>query len=82
MKKILLVMILLAIVILIISGSFGYRNVKSLSVKTTTIQVEHGAVIIEIDGCEYIKSQVSSGYTYCHKGNCKNPIHIYRPSDN
>ncbi len=29
-------------------------------------------VIVEIDGCEYIKSSVHSGFNYCHKGNCKN----------
>ena len=30
--------------------------------------------VIVIDGCEYLKSI----YTLVHKGNCKNPIHIYR----
>lgn len=28
--------------------------------------------IVVIDSCEYIKSYVYCGYTYCHKGNCKN----------
>lgn len=31
--------------------------------------------IVTIDSCEYIKSLVSCGYTYCHKGNCKNHKH-------
>lgn len=33
--------------------------------------------IVTIDQCEYIKTHVYSGEVYTHKGNCKNPIHIY-----
>jgi len=38
--------------------------------------------VIEIEGCEYFY-QKSKGWrepgdiTLCHKGNCKNPIHVY-----
>lgn len=35
--------------------------------------------ILEIEGCEYIQYDASSGqarvYSLTHKGNCKNPIH-------
>ena len=39
--------------------------------------------ILEIEGCEYIVYQdarnANLGYGYMsHKGNCKNPIHVYR----
>ena len=40
----------------------------------------HGNIetIVIYDGCEYIKNWVYGGcYTLTHKGNCKNPIHIY-----
>ena len=33
--------------------------------------------VIEIDGCEYLKSTdyYEAHYNLCHKGNCSNPIH-------
>lgn len=42
--------------------------------------------IIIIDGCEYIiykeRNGNNQGYGYmAHKGNCKNPIHIYNKID-
>jgi hypothetical protein len=42
--------------------------------------------ILEIDGCEYIIYQdarnANLGYGYmAHKGNCKNPVHIYRDTN-
>jgi hypothetical protein len=41
------------------------------------------AEVIVIDGCEYIiysiKKDYNDGYGFmAHKGNCNNPIHIYR----
>lgn len=41
--------------------------------------------IVEVDGCEYIilkdKGTANQGFGYmAHKGNCKNPIHIYKSS--
>jgi starvation-inducible outer membrane lipoprotein len=27
--------------------------------------------VVEIDSCEYVVSMVHSGYSICHKGNCK-----------
>ncbi|MFC2123362.1 hypothetical protein ACFLU5_01015 [Bacteroidota bacterium] len=45
-------------------------------------KINQNAVIVEIDGCEYIvvewRSTNNRGYgLMSHKGNCKNPIHIY-----
>ena len=40
--------------------------------------------VVEIDGCEYITVRSGhcawSNYSFAitHKGNCKNPIHVYR----
>lgn len=47
--------------------------------KGTPIQMDNGdgVRVCTYDGCEYIRSVVYGGITYCHKGNCKNPIHIY-----
>jgi hypothetical protein len=38
--------------------------------------------VIEIEGCEYFYQKSKGwkepgGITLCHKGNCKNPIHMY-----
>jgi len=34
--------------------------------------------IVEVEGCEYFKVFADGGCsTYVHKGNCKNPIHMY-----
>lgn len=43
----------------------------SLSVK----EVDYATDVVEFDGCQYIRSQGYYGYTFCHKGNCKNPLH-------
>lgn len=34
-------------------------------------------LVVEIEGCEYLKMKSSEGpyYVITHKGNCKNPIH-------
>lgn len=32
---------------------------------------------IEIEKCEYFIVNAYGSFTYMHKGNCKNPIHIY-----
>lgn len=35
--------------------------------------------VVEIEGCEYLRVEVTHGYaTLTHKGNCRNPIHIYQ----
>jgi hypothetical protein len=35
--------------------------------------------VIWIEGCEYLRLETSNGYPILtHKGNCRNPIHIYR----
>lgn len=34
--------------------------------------------IVTIDGCEYLKCVTDKWlYVYTHKGNCRNPIHLY-----
>jgi hypothetical protein len=36
-----------------------------------------GNGIVVVEGCEYIVCPNSYGRSYTHKGNCKNPIHVY-----
>lgn len=46
----------------------------------STIQLDGQNVnvkIIEYEGCEYLYIQTSYAGIMSHKGNCKNPIHIY-----
>lgn len=31
--------------------------------------------VIVVEGCEYFVVDAYGGFTYVHKGNCKNPIH-------
>ena len=55
-------------------------EVKPIVVKNTGRSVTTSGLntiwVIEIDGCEYLKSNgPDSTYTYTHKGNCKNLIH-------
>lgn len=33
--------------------------------------------IIVIEGCQYLKVNAYMSYSFTHKGNCNNPIHIY-----
>lgn len=51
----------------------------SNQVKPSSLKEKYKIVII--DGCEYIMYSESHGYQgygyLTHKGNCKNPIHIY-----
>lgn len=40
-------------------------------------------IIVEIEGCEYFSFISSHNFKHItHKGNCKNPIHIYNTSKN
>lgn len=32
---------------------------------------------VEVEGCEYFVIAAHGSFTYVHKGNCKNPIHIH-----
>lgn len=88
-----LIVLLLASVSILTLSSCDKKKVPE---EDTTIEHEaekgihaviHGdAEIIIIDGCEYMiyKAKIGSnrGYGFmAHKGNCKNPIHIYRKSE-
>lgn len=39
--------------------------------------ISEGVEIVLNDGCEYFKNYVNGGYVLTHKGNCKNPQHLY-----
>ena len=38
--------------------------------------------MIVIDGCEYLRRSAGYAGYLAHKGNCTNPIHIYKPGPN
>lgn len=41
--------------------------------------MKHISDDITMDGCEYYKIYIyGSNYAISHKGNCNNPIHIYK----
>ncbi len=65
MKKLLIVITLVA--------SSCNQNIPDKGYKITS---KAGSFdVVEIDSCEYIRSDVYAGYNLTHKGNCKNPIH-------
>jgi short subunit fatty acids transporter len=48
---------------------------KQVEEKKDKYAPQHNIIIIE--GCEYIQFSSFGGWSYIHKGNCNNPIHIY-----
>lgn len=46
---------------------------------TTMVKDSDGesVTIVKIGECQYIRTVVYNSYTYTHKGDCDNPIHIY-----
>jgi len=60
---------MLVLNVLIVIGMLSGCNDK------TQLKTKDGLhfTIYEVEGCEYL----SSAYIFEHKGNCKNPIHIY-----
>ena len=75
--------------VLIVIGIFGilvfaatlqdkpFKNIESE--KTTASNSEFETKTIIIDGCEYLAFKDSHGsLIITHKGNCNNPIHVYR----
>lgn len=60
------------------------KNEIDIGIKIDSLKPEDFE-IIEIDGCEYViyKSAPASNIGFgfmAHKGNCKNPMHIYSSS--
>ena len=79
MKKIGLLLLLVGALVLVScdkrAGFFGSsRNVSGENIK-------EGHQVVVIDGCEYIYYSETQGYAgygfLAHKGDCKNPIHLY-----
>ena len=48
-----------------------------MAISCTLINGEETFRTREIDGCEYLEKYngYQQGYSFTHKGNCKNPIH-------
>lgn len=71
MKKLLTILVISVSLVLV--GCV--EDPKSKDVTTSTGEP---MVTVDIEGCEYFKQFGSHGErTYSHKGNCKNPIHVY-----
>lgn len=66
--------ITIGLLLLIIAISMSSCNESNIS---KAIIGEDNYTIIMIDGCEYLQRYEGyrSGYSFSHKGNCKNPIH-------
>ena len=60
--------------------AFGACAEPTVQKKQSTIVTEYGGAaldIVIIEGCEYFHFRHGHAYMMCHKGNCKNKIHIY-----
>jgi hypothetical protein len=65
----------MALFCLIALPAFGCVKKEDIVSKHTNVTV--------IDGCQYLESAYALGtqqtlYSLTHKGNCNNPIHIYK----
>jgi hypothetical protein len=40
-------------------------------------EIAHGVRTVTFEGCEYFNGGGYTSRVYTHKGNCKNPIHVY-----
>ena len=66
------VLLFVALMMTLIDG----KNVNPTKIEKTFVDNHVG--IVRIGDCQYLKSKVYMGYNYTHKGDCDNPIHIYR----
>lgn len=57
-------------VILVVVFIFGCSPIEQ--------EYESHLKVVELEGCEYMVFRDSHGSVFVHKGNCKNPIHMYR----
>lgn len=79
-KELLRLFSIITVIILLVScdsnaGFLGGTNT------VTGENIKNGYRTVEIEGCEYIYYSHTKGYSgfgfLAHKGDCKNPIHIY-----
>lgn len=57
--------------VLLVAVVFYGCNQTTIEKKTNYTYQEGEFTIVEIDSCEYVLSDVYSGNSICHKGNCK-----------
>ena len=72
MNKLFVLIAIVSIMSLMISCDFDNLNSEE------TVKDSNGEsfIVVEIEGCEYLKCKMYRGYNVlCHKGNCKNIIH-------
>ena len=71
------------IAVLILLIVFIILDTYTKPAKNITIAPKLDYEIVEIEGCEYVIARETkmphTGYGFmAHKGNCKNPIHVYQ----
>jgi hypothetical protein len=70
-KKSITTITLCALFGLVLGGIFGCSIQDDNTYKVNGVTINE----FEFQGCDYLKTPVSQGYSITHKGNCKNPIH-------
>jgi hypothetical protein len=71
MKKLLIAILLIEMV-----SSCQEATVTTQSTKIVTTYGNEPLKLILIEGCEYLEYNSGQIYSLCHKGNCKNIIHL------
>lgn len=54
---------------------------KRMELDTTSRYYDQHYKIYTLEGCEYIVAGYGNAVWGSHKGNCKNPIHVYNQAD-
>lgn len=69
---------LLMAITLLLSGCFVDESKPYVTVPIGQGEVSKlNYTIITVDGCEYVYFGYGGAVVFTHKGDCKNPIHIY-----
>jgi hypothetical protein len=78
MKKLFLVLLIVILLSVLMVGCGSSKNFTTIHINNDTLKYE----IVTIDKCEYIigtdNGGYNGGYFMAHKGNCSNPIHLYK----
>lgn len=78
MNKLFLIIILVAFLVIILAALTACSREASKVYNQALFQERvDGALIIQLDGCQYYVIDQAYGAAFFHKGNCTNPIHCY-----
>jgi hypothetical protein len=65
-------------VVLVIGTLCGLAMFVSWAKDRDIKELQKNTSVVVIDGCEYLRFPLYYHDGLTHKGNCKNPIHLYR----